>query len=69
MSKRVKVCEFRAHNIKENNMTNIEIEIDLDKIYFINWKGERSHRYRSIYEAKEDIRDMYGEWCDFKMLI
>ena len=68
-SKRVKICEFRAKNNKKNLMIYLEIELYKNKVFYINFKGERSTEYGSIEEAKEDIISLYGHWADFKLLI
>ena len=67
--KRIKIAEFRARDIKENPMTAIEVEKYRGYYYFIAFNGNRSTRYTSIAEAKEDIKGSYGEWHDFKLLV
>lgn len=66
---RIKVCEFRARDIKENKMTYIEVEEEKGNFFYINYKGERSHKYKSLDEVKEDIVYLYGNYKDFKLLI
>lgn len=66
---RIKVCEFRARNIKENKMTYIEVEEEKGNFFYINYKGERSYKYKSLGEVKEDILYLYGDYKDFKLLI
>lgn len=66
---RIKICEFRARNKHDNPMTYIEVEKEFPYMYYINSKGDRSYRYNTLNEAKEDIKSMYGDWIDFKMLI
>ncbi len=66
---RIKVCEFRARNIRENKMTYIEVEKEKGRYFYINYKGERSFEYNSIEEAKEDIKNLYGRYKDFSLLI
>lgn len=66
---RIKVCEFRSRNKANNPMTYIEIEKTENGIYYINFRGERSYKYNFLSEAKADIKSMYGDWLDFKMLI
>ena len=66
---KIKVCEFRARNNPDNQMTYIEVEKEFPYVYYINSKGNRSYKYNTLEEAKEDIKSMYGGWIDFKMLI
>ena len=66
---RIKICEFRSKNIKENKMTYIEIEKENGRYFYINYKGERSFEYKSIEEAKEDVKNLYGKYKGFRLLI
>ena len=66
---RFKVCEFRARNIKDNKMTYIEVEEEKGNFFYINYKGERGFKYKSLDEVKEDILYLYGDYKDFKLLI
>lgn len=63
------ICKFKAKNIIENLMAFIEIEYYKNHWWYINFKGERIHRYSSIEEAKDDIIDLYGNWLDFGLLL
>lgn len=65
----MKVAEFRAKNLKENNMTFIEIEKFNGFWWYITFEGDRSTKYISINEAIEDIKSLYGNYIDFKILI
>lgn len=66
---KIKVCEFRARNIRENKMIYIEVEKVNGRYFYINYKGQRSFEYKSIEEVKEDIKNLYGEYKDFRLLI
>lgn len=66
---RIKICEFRAKNKVNNPITYIEVERNDKGIFYINFKGEKSYRYNSIEEAKRDIKEMYRDWLEFKMLV
>lgn len=47
--------------------------LQLEKVgnlyYYITFWGERGKQYKSLAEAKEDIKESYKNWFDFKMLI
>ena len=66
---RKKIAKFKAKNLRENNITFIEIEYYNGNWWYINFKGERTHKYKSIEEAKKDIFNLYGKYLDFELLI
>ena len=63
------ICKFKAKNLTENPLSFIEIEYYKNHWWYINFKGERSYKFLSIEEAKNDIIDLYGNWLDFQILI
>lgn len=61
----IKICSF----FNKNRTVIIEVaKIGYDYFY-INYKGELSHRYNTLSQAKEDIKDLFGKKDKFKMLI
>ena len=66
---RIAVAEFRARNIKENPMATTYLEQEGDFYYYIASNGGRGHKYKTLDEAKEDIKDLWGGWYDFKLLV
>jgi len=65
----MKICEFRAKNKKDNPITFIEIKKHNNFWWYVNFEGELTKKYISIKEAIEDIKSMYGNYIDFKLLI
>lgn len=53
------ICKFKAKNIIQNPITFIEIEYYKYHWWYINFKGERNHKYSSIEKVKDDIIDLY----------
>ena len=53
---KIKVCEFRARNNPDNQMTYIEVEKEFPYVYYINSKGDRSYRYNTLSEAKATLQ-------------
>ena len=69
MKRFIQVCEFRARNIKENKLVMIQLEKVGNLYYYITFSGHRGKEYKSLVAAKEDIKQSYNKWHDFKMLI
>lgn len=66
---KLKICEFRAKNIPENDLTYVEVEEENGVFFYINYYGDRSFRYNSLDEAKRDIVNLYGNYKDFRLLV
>lgn len=66
---KIAVAEFRARNIKKNHMTTTFVELVNGFYYYIAFNGQRSTRYRGLDEAKNDIKELWGSWHDFKLLV
>ena len=69
MSKKIELAQFRAKNIKDNDLTTAFVEYENGWYYHLTFWGDRSTRFRSLDEAKRDIKELYGNWHDFKLLV
>lgn len=65
---KIPIAEFRVKNIKENPISIIYVESENGYYYYLTYGGSRGKRYDSLLEAKEDIKSLWGNWNDFRLL-
>jgi hypothetical protein len=65
----IPICEIWAFNKPNTKRCTINVVKKGDSYYFQAFNGNLSTRYNSISQAKLDIKDLWGDWIDFKFLI
>lgn len=65
---KIPIAEFRAKNIKENPMCTVYVESENGRYYYLTYGGSRGWRYDSLAAAREDIKNLWGSWHDFRLL-
>lgn len=70
MSQIINIAEIWAHNIPNTRKAYLQVEKDgVGGYYYLTSKGDRSEHYNSLLEAKANIKDLWGNWIDFKLLV
>ena len=65
----IKIAEIWSHNIANTKRSTIDVLKEGNYYYYIASNGGKGYKYKTLQEAKEDIKELWGNWIDFKLLI
>jgi predicted secreted protein len=69
MSEIIPIAQFCGQNKPGNKITVISVEKVGTCYFYLTDNGDRSTRYNNLGQAIADIKDVYGKWCGFKILV